>query len=108
LITYPEIYPYKNTGVEAKWPSRQTGPHVHGLTTDSKGRVYICDLGSDAIWIAERSGTGLEVVEMMDRERGDTPRHALVSDDGESSVCSHHLAIRYDMNRTNPPTSYLH
>ena len=84
ILTYPESYPYSNTGVEAKWPTRQSGPHVHGLTTDSKGRVYICDLGSDAIWIAEPTENGIEVIGMMDRERGDTPRHALVSDDGES------------------------
>lgn len=88
MITYPETYPYANTGSEAKWPSRQSGPHVHGLTTDSKGRVYICDLGSDAIWIAEPTGNGLEVVGKMDRERGDTPRHALVSDDGECPLRS--------------------
>jgi hypothetical protein len=46
--------------------------------------VYICDLGSDAIWIAEPKGSEVEVIGMMDRERGDTPRHALISDDGES------------------------
>jgi 6-phosphogluconolactonase (cycloisomerase 2 family) len=86
LTAYPEKYPYANTGVEAKWPSRQRGPHVHGVTTDNQGRVYICDLGSDAIWIAEPTGNGLEVVGMMDRQRGDTPRHALVSDDGESPL----------------------
>lgn len=88
LITNPETYPYANTGLEAKWPSRQTGPHVHGVTTDSKGRVYICDLGSDAIWFAEPTGNGVKVVGKMDRERGDTPRHALVSDDGESPLRS--------------------
>jgi len=88
LLTYPETYPYANTGIEAKYPTRQSGPHVHGVTTDSKGRVYICDLGSDAIWIAESTGNGVEVVGMMDRERGDTPRHALVSDDGESLLIS--------------------
>ena len=48
--------------------------------------MYICDLGSDAIWIAESTGNEVEVVGMMDRERGDTPRHALVSDDGESPL----------------------
>jgi len=94
LLTYPETYPYKNAGVEAKYPTRQAGPHVHGVTTDSKGRLYICDLGSDAIWIAESTGNGVEVVGMMDRERGDTPRHALVSDHGESPL---KLAIWEDM-----------
>lgn len=72
--------------VQPKYPTRQKGPHVHGLTIDGKGTIYICDLGSDAIWIAESKGSGLEVVGMMDRSRGDTPRHALVSDDGKSSL----------------------
>ena len=43
-------------------------------------------MGSDAIWIAEPIGNGLEVIGIMDRERGDTPRHALVSDDGKSAL----------------------
>ena len=47
--------------------------------------MYICDLGSDAIWVAEPTGNGVEVVGMMEREKGDTPRHTLVSGDGESA-----------------------
>ena len=85
-ITYSAPYPYSHT--PAKFPTRQNGPHVHGITTDSKSRVYICDLGSDATWVAESSeeGTGLKVVGMMERTRGDTPRHALVPDDGMSTT----------------------
>lgn len=52
--------------------------------------MYVCDLGSDAIWVAEPVSSGsdgkdgeLKVVGMMERSRGDAPRHAVVSDDGE-------------------------
>jgi 6-phosphogluconolactonase (cycloisomerase 2 family) len=78
-------------GEKAKFPTRQQGPHVHGVTTDSRGRVYICDLGSDATWVAEPDGDGLKVVGMMERKRGDTPRHALVSDD--STIYLHSKTI---------------
>lgn len=95
LLTYPGPYPYKPSGDtgnndndsrgEAKFPHRQTGPHVHGLTISSGGDVYINDLGSDTTWIAERDGeSGLRVVGNLESHRGDTPRHSVLSQDGQS------------------------
>lgn len=94
LTTYPEEWPYSNDmGAKAKFPTRQNGPHVHGVTTDSGGRVFIFDLGSDATWIAERSlgkeEGKLRIVGRMERSRGDTPRHGIVSDDGLSFPSTH-------------------
>lgn len=89
----------------APYGDRQKGPHVHGLTFDSTGQtVYICDLGSDAIWSAEfvephskdgedtgkGQGGRLEVTGKFEYEKGCTPRHAILSPDGEflSSMAS--------------------
>jgi len=47
--------------------------------------VYINDLGSDTTWIAERDGeSGLRVVGNLESHRGDTPRHSVLSQDGQS------------------------
>jgi 6-phosphogluconolactonase (cycloisomerase 2 family) len=50
--------------------------------------VYICDLGSDTVWIGERHENGMEVVGKMESEKGDTPRHCLLSADGMSCLIS--------------------
>lgn len=84
LITYPEVYPYY-PAKPAKYPHRQKRPHVHGLNSTSDGKqVYICDLGSDATWVARRDSEGIKVIGRLERERGDTPRHCLLSPDGQS------------------------
>ena len=48
--------------------------------------MYICDLGSDTVWIADRNVDGMEVVGKMESERGDTPRHCLLSPNGQSHL----------------------
>jgi 6-phosphogluconolactonase (cycloisomerase 2 family) len=104
LLTYPGPHPYKRLGdtddndndsrEQAKFPHRQTGPHVHGLTISSRGDVYINDLGADTTWTAERDGeNGLKVVGRMESHRGDTPRHGVLSHDGQSSESYSHLPV---------------
>lgn len=47
--------------------------------------MYICDLGSDALWRAEREGeSGLKVTGKAESKKGFTPRHSTLSPDGMS------------------------
>ena len=64
---------------------RQDKPHAHHVLEDSKGQIYVCDLGSDRVWVIEKKGNdSLAIKGYLQAPEGSGPRHAILSADGKS------------------------
>jgi 6-phosphogluconolactonase (cycloisomerase 2 family) len=74
-------FPYKKGSAPNN--ERQDKPHAHHVIEDSQGRIYVCDLGSDRVWVVERDGEELKVKGWLQAPEGSGPRHAALSPDGE-------------------------
>lgn len=75
-------FPY--TKGSAPNTERQDKPHAHHVIEDSKGQIYVCDLGSDRVWVLEKKGKDeLAVKGYLQAPEGSGPRHAALSPDGE-------------------------
>jgi 6-phosphogluconolactonase (cycloisomerase 2 family) len=78
-------FPY--TKGSAPNTERQDKPHAHHAIEDSKGQIYVCDLGSDRVWVVVKDGeTGLKVKGYLQAPEGSGPRHAALSPDGKQST----------------------
>lgn len=80
-------FPYSDSG---KGPDaeRQEKPHAHHILEGEGGKLYVCDLGSDRVWVIEREGeVGLKVVGWLQCPGGAGPRHAVLGPDGEWLLC---------------------
>lgn len=76
-------FPYKKGS--APNVERQDKPHAHHVLEDSKGLIYVCDLGSDRVWVLEKKGEDqLGVKGYLQAPEGSGPRHAILSSDGMS------------------------
>lgn len=76
-------FPYKKGN--APNVERQDKPHAHHVLEDSKGLIYVCDLGSDRVWVIEKKGEDkLAVKGYLQAPEGSGPRHAILSPDGTS------------------------
>jgi 6-phosphogluconolactonase (cycloisomerase 2 family) len=74
-------FPYKKGSAPNN--ERQDKPHAHHVIEDSNGLIYVCDLGSDRVWVIERAGEELKVKGWLQAPEGSGPRHAALSPDGE-------------------------
>lgn len=69
MIPLPYVYKDKTPPN----PSRQDASHAHHAL-EYDGRVFVCDLGSDKVWIL----TDGEITDAVSLTPGSGPRHALV------------------------------
>lgn len=68
-----QIVTYQGSG---PCPGRQQTSHPHQAVVSPDGsRLYVCDLGSDMIWIHPRAGTGLGPAVAIPTPPGSGPRH---------------------------------
>lgn len=65
--------PYAYADRKAPNPDRQEAAHAHHAL-EHDGRVFVCDLGSDKVWIL-RDG---EIEDAVSLPEGSGPRHAVV------------------------------
>lgn len=67
-------------------PTRQRGPHTHGVFPDVTGEyLYVADLGTDAIVVCDRA---LHEVARAHTPAGAGPRHLVLSEDGTRLYCA--------------------
>ena len=72
-------WPYADGSAPNK--ERQDASHPHQAIQASNGDIYICDLGSDRIWVVSKSSSSLEVKGYLQAPPGAGPRHAVFSAD---------------------------
>lgn len=77
-------FPFVYKGGKAPNKERQDTPHPHQVIEGGEGRLYVCDLGNDRVWVVKRQGdSGLEIEGWLQAPEGLGPRHAVISPDGE-------------------------
>ncbi|WRT67228.1 uncharacterized protein IL334_004194 [Kwoniella shivajii] len=80
LLHFPFLYKDGN----APNPERQDTPHAHQVIEGEPGRLYVCDLGNDRIWVIQKKGEKtLEIAGWLQAPPGTGPRHATFSADGK-------------------------
>ncbi|MBF9015007.1 MULTISPECIES: beta-propeller fold lactonase family protein [unclassified Oceanispirochaeta] len=76
------IFQYKGNGPNLE---RQEGPHAHQLCPDNyENKLYVCDLGSDRIWMHDLKSPDLKQETALEVPKGYGPRHMVM--DGQSSL----------------------
>ncbi len=78
-------------------PKRQRQAHAHSIYTDSKGeKVYVCDLGSDKLWIYDfdRGAAKIEPAKtpFVSSKTGSGPRHLAFHQNGKRIFVLNELA----------------
>ncbi|MDA3955121.1 lactonase family protein [Oceanispirochaeta sp.] len=92
-------FEYSGSGPNAV---RQESPHAHQVLpgTDKK-HIYVCDLGSDKVWIHDAADDELPVVSSLSVPPGYGPRHLAFDPEGKSVYILCELVPRLLVARLN-------
>lgn len=97
-------WPYSDDSAPNK--ERQDASHPHQAIQASNGDIYVCDLGSDRIWVVSKSESSITVKGWLQAPPGAGPRHAVFSADEKHLYVLTELSsevLIYDLSGSDYP-----